>query len=45
VAAEKEEALAQKIREISKTIAGVKDVKIDISGLPPWMGGGRGGLD
>ena len=40
-----EEALAQRIREISKSIADVKDVKIDISGLPSWMGGGRAGLD
>ena len=40
-----EEALAQKIRKISKSIADVKDVKIDISGLPTWMSGGRGGLD
>ena len=34
----------KKIREISKSIANVKDVKIDISGLPTWMSGGRGGL-
>ena len=40
-----EQALAQGIRKISKTIAGVKDMKIDVSGLPSWMSGGRGGMD
>ena len=41
----KEQILAQEIQEISKTIAGVKETKIDIRGLPSWMGGGRGALD
>ena len=41
----KEQILAQEIQEISKTVTGAKETKIDIKGLPSWMGGGRGGLD
>ena len=41
----KEQALAQEILRISKTVEGVKETKIDIKGLPSWMSGGRGGLD
>lgn len=41
----KEQVLAQEIEEISKTITGVKETKVDIRGLPSWMGGGRGGSD
>ncbi|MBN1831554.1 MAG: cytidylate kinase-like family protein [Deltaproteobacteria bacterium] len=41
----KEEILAQEIDEISKTITGVKETKIDIRGLPSWMSGGSGVSD
>ncbi len=40
-----EQALAKEIRRASKTIDGVKDIKIDIRSLPSWMAGGREGLD
>jgi cytidylate kinase len=41
----KEQILAQEIEEISKTITGVKETKIDIRGLPSWMSGGSGVSD
>jgi cytidylate kinase len=41
----KEQILAQEIEEISKTITGVQETKIDIRGLPSWMSGGSGVSD
>jgi cytidylate kinase len=41
----KEQILTKDIQEISKTVTDAKETKIDIKGLPPWMGGGRAGLD
>jgi cytidylate kinase len=41
----KEQILAEEIEEISKTIGGVKETKIEIRGLPSWMSGGSGVSD
>jgi cytidylate kinase len=41
----REQRLSKEIQEISKTITGVKETKIDIRGLPSWMSGGSEGSD
>ncbi len=41
----KEQILTQEIEEISKTIPGIKETKVDIRGLPSWMSGGSGVSD
>lgn len=41
----KEQILAQEVEDISKTITGIKETKIDIRGLPSWMSGGSGVSD
>lgn len=40
-----EQALVREIQKISKTLEGVKETKIEIGGLPSWMGSGWLGLD